>query len=127
MAAANVSIRLSGTCIRPVSVFPDDAQVNNRLPDDFPVLLNSETAELDSVLLRHLVQLAATADVRSEEPFVTEGLAALQLRPTSRLAVVTELDQARVQIAENQKAIDSLNRLLNELAGSTPATAAPHK
>ena len=39
----------------------------------------------------------------------------------------TELDQARIQLAEVQKAIDSLRRLLNEPARSTPASAAPQK
>jgi uncharacterized membrane protein (UPF0182 family) len=39
----------------------------------------------------------------------------------------TELDRARVQLREVQKAMDSLNRLLNEPAGSTPARAVPHK
>ena len=39
----------------------------------------------------------------------------------------TELDQARVQLGELQKAIDSLKRLLSEPAGSAPASTAPHK
>jgi len=39
----------------------------------------------------------------------------------------TELDQARAQLAEVQKAIDSLKRLLNEVGESTPASTVPHK
>ena len=39
----------------------------------------------------------------------------------------TTLDQARAQLAEVQKAIDSLNRLLNKPGGSTPTSAVPHK
>ncbi len=35
--------------------------------------------------------------------------------------------QARAQLAEIQKAIDSLNRLLNKPAGSASAKAAPQK
>jgi uncharacterized membrane protein (UPF0182 family) len=39
----------------------------------------------------------------------------------------TELDQARIQLGELQKVIDSLKRLLNEPTGGTPASAVPHK
>jgi uncharacterized membrane protein (UPF0182 family) len=39
----------------------------------------------------------------------------------------TELDRARIQLLEVQKAIDSLKRLLNEPAESTPASAVPQK
>jgi len=39
----------------------------------------------------------------------------------------TRLDQARVQLAEVQKALDSLKGLLGEPAKSTPAPAVPHK
>lgn len=39
----------------------------------------------------------------------------------------TKLEQARAQLTEVQKAIDSLKRLLNETAESKHASAAPHK
>jgi uncharacterized membrane protein (UPF0182 family) len=38
-----------------------------------------------------------------------------------------QLEEARTQLLEVQKAIDSLKRLLNEPAGNKPANAAPHK
>ena len=39
----------------------------------------------------------------------------------------TELEQARAQLTEVQKAIDSLKRVLNETAESKPTNVAPHK
>jgi hypothetical protein len=69
------------------------------------------------------------------EPTLDEALSALfassgpGIQPAGTQAAIrsTELDQARVQLAEVQKAVDSLKRLLNEPVGSTPASAALHK
>ncbi len=67
------------------------------------------------------------------EPTLDEALSALFGSPgvqqAETLAPVpnTELEQARVQLTEVQKAIDSLKRLLNETAESKPASAAPRK
>ena len=67
------------------------------------------------------------------EPTLDEALSALfgspGAQPTGTESPIRnkELEQARVQLAEVQKAIDSLKRLLNEPAGKKPASAASKK
>ena len=67
------------------------------------------------------------------EPTLDEALSALfgspgvQQTGTQAPLRSTELDQARAQLEEVQKAIDSLKRLLNEPAESTPASVIPQK
>jgi uncharacterized membrane protein (UPF0182 family) len=79
--------------------------------------------------------IVATGDKVVMEPTLDEALSALfgsqevQQTGTGTQAPMrnAELDQAKVQLAEAQKALDSLKRLLNGPAGTTPASAAPHK
>ena len=77
--------------------------------------------------------IAATGNKVVMEPTLDEALSALFSSPGVPQSKAqaplrnTVLDQARAQLAEVQKAIDSLNRLLNKPAGSTPASAVPHK
>ncbi len=77
--------------------------------------------------------IAATGNKVVMEPTLDEALTALFSSPgvqqTGAPAPIrnTELDQARAQLAEVQKAIDSLKRLLNEPAAKKPANEAPHK
>jgi uncharacterized membrane protein (UPF0182 family) len=77
--------------------------------------------------------IVATGNKVVMEPTLDEALSALfsapgVQQPGTQVPIPnTELDQARAQLAEVQKAIDSLKRLLNEPAGSTPASAVPHK
>ena len=77
--------------------------------------------------------IAATGNKVVMEPTLDEALSALfasaGVQPTGSKTPInsTKLDQARVQLAEIQKAIDSLKGLLREPAGSTPARAVPDK
>jgi uncharacterized membrane protein (UPF0182 family) len=77
--------------------------------------------------------IAAAGNRVVMEPTLDEALSAVfgvpgvQQSGTQAPIRNTELDQARVQLGELQKAIDSLKRLLNEPAGRTPASAVPHK
>ena len=77
--------------------------------------------------------IAATGNKVVMEPTLDEALSALfsssGVQPTGAQVPIqsTELEQARVQLAEVQKAIDSLKHLLNEPPVSTPASAAPQK
>ena len=67
------------------------------------------------------------------EPTLDEALSALfgspEVQQTGTQAPKSkgELEQARGLLAEVQKAIDSLKRLLNEPSGSAPASAVPTK
>ena len=77
--------------------------------------------------------IAATGNKVVMEPTLDEALSALFGSPGVARSEAqspprnTVLDQARGQLAEVQKAIDSLNRLLNKPAGGPPAGAVPHK
>jgi uncharacterized membrane protein (UPF0182 family) len=77
--------------------------------------------------------IVATGNKVVMEPTLDEALSALFGSPGVRQSETpapvrnTELDQARAQLAEVQKAIDALNRLLNKPARSTPASVVPHK
>ena len=78
--------------------------------------------------------IVATGNKVVMEPTLDEALSALfssrGVPPPSETQGPmrsTDLDQAKVQLAEVQKAIDSLKRLLNKPSGNTPASAVPHK
>jgi hypothetical protein len=78
--------------------------------------------------------IVATGNKVVMEPTLDEALSALfssrgvpPPNETQGPMRSTDLDQARVQLAEVQKAIDSLKRLLNKPSGNTPASAVPHK
>jgi hypothetical protein len=77
--------------------------------------------------------IAATGNKVVMEPTLDEALSALfgspgvQQTGTQSPIRNTELEQARGQLVEVQKAIDSLKRLLNEPSGSAPASAVPPK
>ena len=77
--------------------------------------------------------IVATGNKVVMEPTLDEALAALFSSPGVPQSEAqaplrnTVLDQARGQLAEIQKAIDGLNRLLNKPSESAPASAAPHK
>ena len=77
--------------------------------------------------------IAATGNKVVMEPTLDEALSALfssagvQQSGTQTPMAFVELDQARNQLAEVQKAIDSLKRLLNEPARGTPPSAVPQK
>lgn len=95
-----------------------------------PLYLRAEGANFPQ--LKRVI--AATGDKVVMEPTLDEAMSALfggsqEIQQTGTLAPIrnAELDQAKVQLAEAQKALDSLKRLLNEPAGSTPASAVPHK
>jgi len=94
-----------------------------------PLYLKAEGANLPQ-LKRVIV---ATGDKVVMEPTLDEALSALfgspgvQQPATQAPMPNTDLEQARSQLAEVQKAIDSLKRLLNKPAGSAPTGAAPHK
>jgi uncharacterized protein len=83
--------------------------------------------------LPQLKRVIAVADNRVVmEPTLDEALTALFRSPGPETAPPaqirnTQLEEARTQLLEVQKAIDSLKRLLNEPAANKPATAAPHK
>ncbi len=66
------------------------------------------------------------------EPTLDEALTALFRSPGPQTAPPaqirnTQLEEARTQLLEVQKAIDSLKRLLNEPAANKSANTAPHK
>jgi uncharacterized membrane protein (UPF0182 family) len=94
-----------------------------------PLYLRAEGANFPQ--LKRVI--AATGNKVVMEPTLDEALGALfgspGVQPSTAQAPLRNsvLDQARVQLAEVQKAIDSLNRLLNKPAGSTRASAVPHK
>jgi len=82
--------------------------------------------------------IAATGNKVVMEPTLDEALSALFISPGARpaggqasgaQAPIRDavLDQARAQLADVQKSIDSLKRLLNEPAGKKPVSAAPRK
>jgi hypothetical protein len=77
--------------------------------------------------------IAVTGNKVVMEPTLDEAMNALFVSPgaqqigTQSLIRKTELEKARAQITEIQKAIDSLDRLLHEPAESTPASALPAK
>jgi uncharacterized membrane protein (UPF0182 family) len=94
-----------------------------------PLYLRAEGANFPQ--LKRVI--AATGNKVVMEPTLDEALGALfrspGVPPSEAQSPLrnTVLDQARGQLAEVQKAIDSLNRLLNKPAGSTPASTVPHK
>jgi uncharacterized membrane protein (UPF0182 family) len=94
-----------------------------------PLYLRAEGANFPQ--LKRVIVAAGNKVVM--EPTLDEALTALfgtpGVQPTGAPSPIrnTELEQARAQLAEIQKAIDALKRLLNEPAGSTPASAAPRK
>jgi uncharacterized membrane protein (UPF0182 family) len=94
-----------------------------------PLYLRAEGANFPQ--LKRVI--AATGNKVVMEPTLDEALSALFTSPGVPQSEAqtplrnTVLDQARVQLAEVQKAIDSLNRLLNKPSESTPASAVPHK
>ena len=94
-----------------------------------PLYLRAEGANFPQ--LKRVI--AATGNKVVMEPTLDEALSALFSSPGVPQSAAqaplrnTVLDQARGQLAEVQKAIDSLNRLLNKPAGSTPASTVPHK
>jgi hypothetical protein len=77
--------------------------------------------------------IVATGNKVVMEPTLDEalnavfGLPAVPQSGTQAPIRNTELEQARVQLGELQKAVDSLKRLLSEPAGSAPASTSPHK
>ena len=94
-----------------------------------PLYLRAEGANFPQ--LKRVI--AATGNKVVMEPTLDEALSSLfgspGVRPSRPQAPIrdTELDQARAQLAEIQKAIDSLNRLLNKPAENKPAGAVPRK
>jgi hypothetical protein len=94
-----------------------------------PLYLRAEGANFPQ--LKRVI--AATGNKVVMEPTLDEALSALFSSPGVPQSTAqaplrnTVLDQARGQLAEVQKAIDALNRLLNKPAGSTPASPVPHK
>jgi uncharacterized membrane protein (UPF0182 family) len=76
--------------------------------------------------------IVATGNKVVMEPTLDEALSALFGAPAVEQAGSEapkgnkEMDQARTQLAEVQKAVDALKVLLNEPAGSAPAGTAPH-
>ena len=94
-----------------------------------PLYLRAEGANFPQ--LKRVI--AATGNKVVMEPTLDEALSALFTSPGVPRSEAraplrnTVLDQARAQLAEVQKAIDSLNRLLNKPSESTPASAVPHK
>jgi hypothetical protein len=94
-----------------------------------PLYLRAEGANFPQ--LKRVI--AATGNKVVMEPTLDEALSDLFTSPGVPQSEAqaplrnTVLDQARVQLAEVQKAIDSLNRLLNKPSGNTPASAVPHK
>jgi uncharacterized membrane protein (UPF0182 family) len=94
-----------------------------------PLYLRAEGANFPQ--LKRVI--AATGNKVVMEPTLDEALSALFSSPGVPQSAAQSplrnsvLDQARGQLAEVQKAIDSLNRLLNKPAGSTPASTVPHK
>lgn len=90
-----------------------------------PLYLRAEGANFPQ--LKRVI--AATGNKVVMEPTLDEAMSALFASPgeaqqpgARTLIRATELEQAKTQLAEMQKAIDALNRLLNEPAGSTPDT-----
>ncbi len=94
-----------------------------------PLYLRAEGANFPQ-LKRVIV---ATGNKVVMEPTLDEALTALFSSPGVARSEAqsplrnTVLDQARGQLTEVQKAIDSLTRLLNKPAGGSPAGAVPHK
>jgi len=94
-----------------------------------PLYLKAEGTNLPQ--LKRVIVAAGNKVVM--EPTLDEAVSAvfgspgIQQSGTRAPIQNTALDQARAQLAEVQKAIDSLSRLLNKPGGSTPTSAVPHK
>ena len=84
--------------------------------------------------LPQLKRVIVASDNRvAMEPTLDEALTALFRSPGAQETAApapignSQLEEARAQLIEVQKAVESLKRLLNEPAANKPANAAPHK